>query len=64
MTGNQKIICAVLHGCGLLAVCITTGRVAFAETADSEIKVVASLKYMSELNRLRETNRTGLTAQL
>ncbi|MZJ03216.1 hypothetical protein GT579_15555, partial [Enterococcus durans] len=45
------------------AVGMTTDHIAVADSATQDSNIVASLKYMSELNKLRQTKRTTLTAQ-
>ena len=50
-----------------LAMCITVGmttnHIAMADSATQNSNIIASLKYMSELNKLRQSRRTPLTAQ-
>lgn len=50
-----------------LAMCITVGmttdRIAIADSATQNSNIIASLKYMSELNKLRQSKRAALTAQ-
>lgn len=50
-----------------LATCITVGmttnHIAMADSATQNSNIIASLKYMSELNKLRQSRRTALTAQ-
>ena len=50
-----------------LAICIavgmTTNHIAVADSATQNSNIVASLKYMSELNKLRQTKRTALSTQ-
>lgn len=46
-----------------IAVGMTTNHIAVADSATQNSNIVASLKYMSELNKLRQTKRTALSAQ-
>lgn len=62
-TGLKRIWAALCAFAMCATVCVATGHAAFAKTATDDSNVVASLKYMSELNRLRQTNRARLTAQ-
>ena len=61
--GLKRIWAALCAFAMCATVCVATGHAAFAKTATDDSNVVASLKYMSELNRLRQTNRARLTAQ-
>ena len=46
-----------------IAVGMTTNHIAVADSATQNSNIVASLKYMSELNKLRQTRRTALSTQ-
>lgn len=46
-----------------IAVGMTTNHIAVADSATQNSNIVASLKYMSELNKLRQTKRTALSTQ-
>lgn len=46
-----------------IAVDMTTNHIAVADSATQNSNIVASLKYMSELNKLRQTKRTALSTQ-
>ena len=46
-----------------IAVGMTTNHIAMADSATQNSNIIASLKYMSELNKLRQSRRTALTAQ-
>lgn len=63
LAASKKIWAAFCALAMCAAVGMTTDHIAVADSATQDSNIVASLKYMSELNKLRQTKRTTLTAQ-